>query len=437
MLQPIGEHLQAAGLMTAADVEAVLGVQRVEGGRFCSIALRRGLCSERELVNTLARQLRVPGVCVEDIAADGPAQNLVPHELRERLGVQPDRVSARSVTMLMRDPHDTSAVSELRRYTDLTVRPSVALEAPLMAFIRRHRSMSPTMSSPPAVVDTRPLEAEALARPLPQQSLPAFSTVVAVENVGPKVMVAGFREGAAGSLGEALQGQGYAVLATPSAGELLDRLHRHRPAALLLGDAIPIVRRLEVCRRVKGHRDLRHIKVVLVTGEFRGWRARADFMTQYGVDEVIDATEERVYATQLVARLVGGTVASNSEERDVAAAAHLAFEDGLVALRVDGPEQALEAFSKSASLDPTNPRPHFYRARIHDESGRAFEALAAYEEAVRLDPTYLRALKALALLQERHGLEHQAADTWERALSVCRDRTTRRAIRGHLMRLLR
>ena len=88
-------------------------------------------------------------------------------------------------------------------------------------------------------------------------------------------------------------------------------------------------------------------------------------------------------------------------------------------------------------MDPQNPRPHYYSARIHDQAGRTFDALAAYEEAVRLEPTYLRALKAMALLQERTGFEHQAAGTWEQALSVCRDTTTRRAIRGHLLRLLR
>ncbi len=441
MLDPIGEHLQAAGLMSAEEVADILDVQRAEGGRFCSIALRRGLCTERDLVRTLARQLNVPGICIADVDMERGARALVPAELRERLGVQPDRISARSVTMLMRDPLDEAAVTELRECTQLVVRPAVVLEGPLMALIRGERlGRDPGEDGavePPGSPLAWPVSARPLTAPLPNQSVQSFSPASTVESPAPKIVVVGedcaFRD----DLVERLQSDGYAVIQSPPTAPLLERLHRHRPAALLLDDVLPAARSLDICQRVKSHSDLRQIRVILLTTRFRGWRARADLMKMYGLDEVIEVTGEPAVAANQLSRLVMGPSSSDPHQDALEAAAHRLFEDGLVALRTQRPDAAQRAFEESVLMDPQNPRPHYYSARIHDQAGRTFDALAAYEEAVRLEPTYLRALKAMALLQERTGFEHQAAGTWEQALSVCRDTTTRRAIRGHLLRLLR
>jgi len=441
VLQPIGEHLREAGLMSAAQVEDILGIQRAEGGRFCSIALRRGVCTERELVRTLSRQLNVPGVCVADIAVERAARELLPTALKERLGAQPNRVDAQSVAVLMRDPLDEAAVNELRERTNLIVHPSVVLEAPLMALIRG-RGVSESgggylaVASNPAVSRLSPATLP-LHQPLPSPPSPSFSPAFTVEHPAPKIMTVGHDLDGDAALADCLEANGYAVIESAPNSPLLERLFRHRPAALLLDDQLPIARSLEICQRVKTHHELRLIRVILVTARFRGWRARADLMKTYGLDLVLEASTNWSLTAQHVSRFLMGSGGDDAAQRRMEAEGRQLFESGLLALRDQYPDAARQAFEESILIDSGNARPHYYLARIHDDAGRLFAALASYEEAIRLDPTYLRALKAMALLQEQSGFTFQAAGTWEQALSVCRDATTRRAIRGHLMRLLR
>jgi len=50
------------------------------------------------------------------------------------------------------------------------------------------------------------------------------------------------------------------------------------------------------------------------------------------------------------------------------------------------PEKALEKYSEAVKLDPANPDPRQFRARLLEKLGRSGEALTDWSEAVRLDP---------------------------------------------------
>jgi hypothetical protein len=128
---PIGRLLVEAGTLTEAQVDAVADAQRTHGGRFCSVALAMGYADERALVRTLSRQLGVPALIVTEVHPEPQACSLLPREAAERHGALPARVFNRTLTLLMRDPTDTQAISDLQFLTGKVIRPLVALDVPL------------------------------------------------------------------------------------------------------------------------------------------------------------------------------------------------------------------------------------------------------------------------------------------------------------------
>ena len=134
----IGRLLMEAGDLDEAQVREVLAVQRRDGGRFCSVALRIGFADERRLVRALSRQLGIPGMVVGDVTPDAEGLDLVPRDAAERRVVLPARVFQRTLTLLMRDPGDQNALNDLQFFSGKVIRPLVALESPLRAAVVKY-----------------------------------------------------------------------------------------------------------------------------------------------------------------------------------------------------------------------------------------------------------------------------------------------------------
>jgi tetratricopeptide (TPR) repeat protein len=81
---------------------------------------------------------------------------------------------------------------------------------------------------------------------------------------------------------------------------------------------------------------------------------------------------------------------------------------------------------------PRSYRLHYQVALLHGRQGSVHSAIAALERSVALFDGFFPALKNLAVLYERVGFRWCAADTWERALSVAPDESTRAQIKDHL-----
>jgi len=58
------------------------------------------------------------------------------------------------------------------------------------------------------------------------------------------------------------------------------------------------------------------------------------------------------------------------------------------------------------------------------------------ETAVSVNPQHFPAVKNLAILYQKAGFRNKAVETWERALALAPDETTRVSIREHLLKLL-
>jgi putative two-component system response regulator len=81
------------------------------------------------------------------------------------------------------------------------------------------------------------------------------------------ILIADDHESSLSGLEGLLSLAGYRVCTAPDGQTALDEFHRVQPDLLLLDVRMPGLNGIEVCRRVKGHRDSRLVPVVLITGQ--------------------------------------------------------------------------------------------------------------------------------------------------------------------------
>jgi Flp pilus assembly protein TadD len=95
-----------------------------------------------------------------------------------------------------------------------------------------------------------------------------------------------------------------------------------------------------------------------------------------------------------------------------------AFQNGLIALREDRLEDALEALTKAENEHPKDARIRNFRGIVLAHLGQTTEAAGEYEEAIRLDPQMEDAYRNLGFLEwTRHRLA-RAKEVLERALKL-------------------
>ncbi len=445
---PIGQLLVEWAIFSQEQVDEILAIKRKEPGRFCSVALRRGLSDERTLVRALSRQLGVPGMLASEVPRTDEGVALFAREVSERLCVLPARVFHRTVTLVMRDPTDAAALSEFEFATGKIVRPLVGLEGPLTAAIRRFYDLAPApaASLPPA------LQAEIIpetpASPLSGDTLPeqagALETgfdELALLEADPRPRLLAIDDDAnIQRVYEAMFAASPFRLFQCTDGALaLEHIRRIRPVVVLLDGRLPGMHGFEICRRLKSDPTLAGTAVILLSGAYRGWQMRSDLMKHCGADDVLEKPFSFDYLNARVVELAKAAVESRPatggmRPLEVDALRHL--NAGLLHLQRGDLDAAAEDFRKSAEHQPNAARPHFYLGKIHERRDERYDAMFEYEQAVALDSTFFPAIKDLAILYQSNGFLQKAAETWQQALSSCPDASMKQVIREHLTRLL-
>ncbi len=483
----IGRLLMEAGDLDEAQVREVLAVQRRDGGRFCSVALRIGFADERRLVRALSRQLGIPGMVVGDVTPDAEGLDLVPRDAAERRVVLPARVFQRTLTLLMRDPGDQNALNDLQFFSGKVIRPLVALESPLRAavvkYYRRAEVIDDALTREVAivpmetpipefdVVPVAPLPPERLlpvgVGPPPAESVdqvllaeltPSTSgTSLSISSSGelagpdpaqrqdapfdpddPRPLILAVDDERsilklyAGIFDEAK----YRLVTCERGDEAFEAVRQHRPHLVLLDELLPGTHGFEICRRIKQHDALGGTGVILLSAAYRGWQMKADLTRQYGADDFIEKPFDIAYLVEVVGRILERSRGRDTRTRPLFAAALKHLNTGLLKMQQNELDAAADAFRASIDADPFAARPHFYLGKIHERSDANFEAMYEYEQAVSLDASFFPAIKDLAILYQSNGFVNKAVEMWQQALSACPEASMKTAIREHLVRLL-
>jgi len=135
----LGEMLVKAQLITDAQLDDAIKLQRREGGKLGSIVVRQGFCSDQDIVSFLGMQYGVPAADLDQWPAIEPSViALVPAELATKHKVLPLQRSGNVLTLAMSDPTDIFAMDDVRFHTGYNIDPVVSSEMGLTRAIERY-----------------------------------------------------------------------------------------------------------------------------------------------------------------------------------------------------------------------------------------------------------------------------------------------------------
>jgi type IV pilus assembly protein PilB len=139
----LGDILVERGLVTREALDAAMIEQQRSGRRLGRILVDAGAVTEAQLVQSLAQQIGLPFVDLNDYPVDGSAVASVPASLARRHGCLPIGYEEGRLVVAMADPANVVAVDDIRSLTGREVRPVVVTRPDVTAAINRfHRADS-------------------------------------------------------------------------------------------------------------------------------------------------------------------------------------------------------------------------------------------------------------------------------------------------------
>jgi type IV pilus assembly protein PilB len=135
----LGELLIKEGLLTQADLEKAINVQRQDGGRLGEVIVKLGIVKEEEIVRVLGKQLGIPyftlGTGMLKPTTGQKLENYVPHEFAIKNFVLPLSRTFKSITVAMSDPLDLLLLDNLRKLTGCDINPVIASKGEILKAI--------------------------------------------------------------------------------------------------------------------------------------------------------------------------------------------------------------------------------------------------------------------------------------------------------------
>jgi type IV pilus assembly protein PilB len=205
----LGDLLVEAQIVSRAQLEEILVVQKRDGRRIGTMLVEAGLVTETQVTQILSQQLSVPWVSLYHIDFSRQLLNLVSHELAEKYCLVPifvRRVRSLGETLYvaMDDPSDEAAQREVGQWAGLPVRAMIAPPTDIRSAIRVYYGVgkdTASLSEAVAEVDAetaagsrsqRGSSPAALARAAEATPIPGTLTVLKPEDA-PPVTVASVR----------------------------------------------------------------------------------------------------------------------------------------------------------------------------------------------------------------------------------------------------
>ncbi len=136
----LGELLIKEGIITQAQLEKALNIQKQEGGRLGEILIRLGMIKEGQLILILGKQLNIPYFSPGSELNPTGGQNLeqiIPKEFALKNLVLPLSHTLGSLTVAMTDPLDLILIDNLRKITGFDINPVLATRADLNSAIEK------------------------------------------------------------------------------------------------------------------------------------------------------------------------------------------------------------------------------------------------------------------------------------------------------------
>lgn len=155
----IGELLTRHQLTTAEQLNALLASRQKDEVALCDTVVTSGVVDAERLAQILAGELRQPVVDLDTLAIAPEAARLVPESVARRYHLIAAHLSGSTLTVVMADPTDLAAATEVRMRTGYSVRPVLGRldaidRAIALMFGRNDPAPSPVPTTPATTNDT-------------------------------------------------------------------------------------------------------------------------------------------------------------------------------------------------------------------------------------------------------------------------------------------
>jgi DNA-binding response OmpR family regulator len=234
----------------------------------------------------------------------------------------------------------------------------------------------------------------------------------------------------------ALKDAGYEVIQSGSGAEALQKVREFAPDVLVLDPQLSELHGFELCRRVKASRRYGHVRLVMVSGEYRGWRFAEDLKRSYGVDELVEKPVQSERLLAAVQRVLDGRAGQPIALSPPSGPAGALLQRGIDAYSAGEIARAVEHLKQGVATAPRSFHLHYHLGLLYGKQDNVFEAIQTLETAIDLQPHDFSTLKNLAVLYQRAGFRLKATEMWERALENAPNEATRTSLRNHLVSLL-
>ena len=134
----LNEILIEGKLITEAQLEQALKIQRKKGGRLSQILVEEGYVKETDLVACLAAELGIPPINLDKYQIDGEIVKLIPEHVARHYQLLPLSKIGKTLTVAMADPLNVFAMDDIRILTGYRIEPIICTEKDIRDTIDRY-----------------------------------------------------------------------------------------------------------------------------------------------------------------------------------------------------------------------------------------------------------------------------------------------------------
>lgn len=131
----LGDLLVEAGMITQAQLDKALTVQKKTGERLGKTLVNLGYITEHGIIEVLEFQLGVPHVELTAASVSSDVAAVIPAALAERYQVLPLKKEGKKLTLAMVDPTNFYAIDDVRMVTGCEIYPVIAAEREIVQAI--------------------------------------------------------------------------------------------------------------------------------------------------------------------------------------------------------------------------------------------------------------------------------------------------------------
>ncbi|HWP85322.1 MAG TPA: type IV-A pilus assembly ATPase PilB [Terriglobia bacterium] len=138
----LGDLMVKENLITQAQLNQALELQKKTGGRLGSCLVKLGIVSDEDVTTFLSRQYGVPSINLTYFEVDPDVVRLVPEDTARRYEIVPLSRVGSSLTIAMVDPTNVFAMDDIKFMTGFNVEPVVASEGAIREAIDKFYSQA-------------------------------------------------------------------------------------------------------------------------------------------------------------------------------------------------------------------------------------------------------------------------------------------------------